>query len=167
MLEKPQSNTYCKPIIVPLLTSIGIPPNVILSPAPESIHGYGHGTFESPVNQYLVRIYTHYNCSIPLSYRCRPICFQQYVTRSFLTRNNIDMMTIAGGTQVKWNRQDGNILASSHSDEVYIWDRRVSHSSMHTVSASLSYCATLSERVTSCQQNQSAQLKNLWHRLVA
>ncbi|TBU54508.1 hypothetical protein BD310DRAFT_935749 [Dichomitus squalens] len=29
-----------------------------------------------------------------------------------------------GGTQVKWNRVDGNILASSHSDEVLIWDRR-------------------------------------------
>ncbi|KAH8096852.1 hypothetical protein BXZ70DRAFT_944805 [Cristinia sonorae] len=30
----------------------------------------------------------------------------------------------AGGTQVKWNRQDGNILASSHANEVLIWDRR-------------------------------------------
>ncbi|KAF7977533.1 hypothetical protein HWV62_3304 [Athelia sp. TMB] len=30
----------------------------------------------------------------------------------------------AGGTQVKWNRQDGNILASSHMSEVLIWDRR-------------------------------------------
>ncbi|EIW56116.1 uncharacterized protein TRAVEDRAFT_50605 [Trametes versicolor FP-101664 SS1] len=29
-----------------------------------------------------------------------------------------------GGTQVKWNRVDGNILASSHSNEVLIWDRR-------------------------------------------
>ncbi|KAI0764721.1 hypothetical protein C8Q74DRAFT_1283552 [Fomes fomentarius] len=29
-----------------------------------------------------------------------------------------------GGTQVKWNRLDGNILASSHSNEVLIWDRR-------------------------------------------
>lgn len=32
---------------------------------------------------------------------------------------------IAGGTQVKWNRKDANILASSHLDEVLIWDRRV------------------------------------------
>jgi WD40 repeat protein len=32
----------------------------------------------------------------------------------------------AGGTQVKWNRQDGNVLASSHMNEVLIWDRRVS-----------------------------------------
>ncbi|KAI0794847.1 hypothetical protein C8Q75DRAFT_847958 [Abortiporus biennis] len=30
----------------------------------------------------------------------------------------------AGGTQVKWNRQDGNILASSHANEALIWDRR-------------------------------------------
>ncbi|KAI0952525.1 hypothetical protein AcV7_008300 [Taiwanofungus camphoratus] len=30
----------------------------------------------------------------------------------------------SGGTQVKWNRQDGNILASSHLNEVLIWDRR-------------------------------------------
>ena len=31
----------------------------------------------------------------------------------------------AGATQVKWNRQDGNILASSHMNEVLIWDKRV------------------------------------------
>ncbi|KAI6121184.1 hypothetical protein F5141DRAFT_1257710 [Pisolithus sp. B1] len=31
---------------------------------------------------------------------------------------------VAGGTQVKWNRQDENVLASSHMDEVLIWDRR-------------------------------------------
>ncbi|EIW82937.1 hypothetical protein CONPUDRAFT_52726 [Coniophora puteana RWD-64-598 SS2] len=30
----------------------------------------------------------------------------------------------AGGTQVKWNRHDSNILASSHNNEVLIWDRR-------------------------------------------
>lgn len=29
-----------------------------------------------------------------------------------------------GGTQVKWNRQDGHLLASSHQDEVLLWDRR-------------------------------------------
>ncbi|KAH9914175.1 uncharacterized protein BXZ73DRAFT_92835 [Epithele typhae] len=28
------------------------------------------------------------------------------------------------GTQVKWNRVDGNLLASSHSNKVLIWDRR-------------------------------------------
>ncbi|KAI0345160.1 hypothetical protein BDW22DRAFT_1354052 [Trametopsis cervina] len=30
----------------------------------------------------------------------------------------------AGATQVKWNRSDGNLLASSHMNEVLIWDRR-------------------------------------------
>ncbi|KAF9527133.1 hypothetical protein CPB83DRAFT_856798 [Crepidotus variabilis] len=30
----------------------------------------------------------------------------------------------AGGTQVKWNHQDSNLLASSHADEVLIWDWR-------------------------------------------
>ncbi|KAG2145097.1 hypothetical protein DEU56DRAFT_978948 [Suillus clintonianus] len=30
----------------------------------------------------------------------------------------------AGGTQVKWNRKDPNVLASSHMNEVLIWDRR-------------------------------------------
>ncbi|EGN97137.1 hypothetical protein SERLA73DRAFT_57400 [Serpula lacrymans var. lacrymans S7.3] len=31
---------------------------------------------------------------------------------------------VAAGTQVKWNRQDANVLASSHLNEVLIWDRR-------------------------------------------
>lgn len=31
---------------------------------------------------------------------------------------------IAGATQVKWNRQNPNILASSHDQALYIWDRR-------------------------------------------
>jgi len=35
------------------------------------------------------------------------------------------MFWAAGGTQVKWNRQDPNVLASSHMNEVLIWDRRV------------------------------------------
>jgi hypothetical protein len=34
------------------------------------------------------------------------------------------MTPSASGTQVKWNRQNPNILASSHSDSVLIWDRR-------------------------------------------
>ncbi|KAJ7739030.1 hypothetical protein DFH07DRAFT_983862 [Mycena maculata] len=36
----------------------------------------------------------------------------------------------AGGTQVKWNRQDPHVLASSHAGEVLIWDRR--HGSLPT-----------------------------------
>ena len=40
---------------------------------------------------------------------------------------NIKRLTpsAAGGTQVKWNRRDANILASAHASEVLIWDRRV------------------------------------------
>lgn len=38
---------------------------------------------------------------------------------------------LAGGTQVKWNRKDGNILASSHLDEILTWDRRVSGRTKH------------------------------------
>ncbi|KAJ3517825.1 hypothetical protein NLJ89_g245 [Agrocybe chaxingu] len=30
----------------------------------------------------------------------------------------------AGGTQVKWNRKDGNLIASANANEVLIWDRR-------------------------------------------
>ncbi|KAJ7613889.1 hypothetical protein DFH06DRAFT_1014506 [Mycena polygramma] len=39
------------------------------------------------------------------------------------TRRNANAPT-AGGTQVKWNRQDPHVLASSHAGEVLIWDRR-------------------------------------------
>lgn len=35
----------------------------------------------------------------------------------------------AGGTQVKWNRQNKDVLASSHMNEVLVWDRRVSTTS--------------------------------------
>ncbi|KAJ7148202.1 hypothetical protein C8R46DRAFT_1167201 [Mycena filopes] len=31
---------------------------------------------------------------------------------------------LTGGTQVKWNRQDPHVLASSHAGEVLVWDRR-------------------------------------------
>ena len=35
----------------------------------------------------------------------------------------------AGGTQVKWNRQNKDVLASSHMNEILVWDRRVSATS--------------------------------------
>jgi hypothetical protein len=37
----------------------------------------------------------------------------------------LKLVRLAAGTQVKWNRLDGHILASSHMDSVLIWDRRV------------------------------------------
>ncbi|GJE87140.1 WD40 repeat-like protein [Phanerochaete sordida] len=41
----------------------------------------------------------------------------------------------AAGTQVKWNRQDGNILASSHMNEVLVWDRRKGSLPVTTIKA--------------------------------
>ncbi|KAF9073093.1 hypothetical protein BDP27DRAFT_1391109 [Rhodocollybia butyracea] len=39
------------------------------------------------------------------------------------------------GTQVKWNRQNPDILASSHSDKVLIWDRRKGSLPLTTIHA--------------------------------
>ena len=34
-------------------------------------------------------------------------------------------ISLEAATQVKWNRQNEHILASSHANNVLIWDRRV------------------------------------------
>lgn len=39
------------------------------------------------------------------------------------------------GTQVKWNRQNSHILASSHADKVLIWDRRKGSLPVATIDA--------------------------------
>ncbi|KIY44139.1 hypothetical protein FISHEDRAFT_52764 [Fistulina hepatica ATCC 64428] len=39
----------------------------------------------------------------------------------------------AGGTQVKWNRVDGNLLASSQANEALIWDRRKGSVPVHRI----------------------------------
>lgn len=39
------------------------------------------------------------------------------------------------GTQVKWNRQDPHLLASSHMNEVLIWDRRKGSMPVETIQA--------------------------------
>ncbi|KAI0029908.1 hypothetical protein K488DRAFT_55342 [Vararia minispora EC-137] len=41
----------------------------------------------------------------------------------------------SGGTQVKWNRQDGHILASSHMNQVLIWDRRKGSIPVNSINA--------------------------------
>ncbi|AMD18943.1 HBR042Wp [Eremothecium sinecaudum] len=41
----------------------------------------------------------------------------------------------AGASQVKWNFQDANILASSHSNSVYIWDVRKGCTPLHRLAA--------------------------------
>jgi hypothetical protein len=68
-------------------------------------------------------------------------------------------MQPAGGTQVKWNRQDGNVLASSHMNEVLIWDRRVSRFSYSCVHVAV--CSI--ERVYSREEYQGAFGENLWY----
>lgn len=53
-------------------------------------------------------------------------CVHSMVSNAF-ERSEVKLIVlIAGGTQVKWNRRDANVLASSHMNEVLIWDRRVS-----------------------------------------
>lgn len=61
--------------------------------------------------------------------------FKGSIDYTFLSLICLLIHALAGGTQVKWNRQDANILASSHADEVLIWDRRVC--SLDTPSQSL------------------------------
>lgn len=51
--------------------------------------------------------------------------FKGSIYHTFLSLFWMLTYVLAGGTQVKWNRQDANIIASSHADEVLIWDRRV------------------------------------------
>jgi hypothetical protein len=41
----------------------------------------------------------------------------------------------AGATQVKWNRQDGHILASSHDEKFHIWDTRKDSHPLTTIEA--------------------------------
>jgi hypothetical protein len=68
------------------------------------------------------------------------------------------LMLPAGGTQVKWNRLDGNILASSHLNEVLIWDRRVSEL-LSPPNVTLSFL----ERVYAGEKYQGSFGKNLRH----
>ena len=65
-------------------------------------------------------------------------------------------MLLAGGTQVKWNRLDGNILASSHLNEVLIWDRRVSEPHSFLV-----FTLSFLERVYAGEKYQGSFRKNL------
>jgi len=43
----------------------------------------------------------------------------------------------AGATQVKWNRQDSHILASSHDEKFHIWDTRKDSHPLRTIDAHL------------------------------
>lgn len=68
------------------------------------------------------------------------MCFRTYAIPSELQNFVEDNVFPAAGTQVKWNRIDGNILASSHSNQVLIWDRRVRWSLSLPVSQWLIFC---------------------------
>lgn len=45
-----------------------------------------------------------------------------------------------GGTQVKFNRQDPNILASAHDSCVYVWDHRNGSAPLAKVEAHAQRC---------------------------
>ncbi|KDR70095.1 hypothetical protein GALMADRAFT_76692 [Galerina marginata CBS 339.88] len=67
----------------------------------------------------------------------------------------------AGGTQVKWNYQDGNLLASSHSNEVLIWDRRkgslpVTHIRAHSSKIyGIDWSRSTRNEITTCSLDKS------------
>ncbi|XP_061613356.1 GATOR2 complex protein WDR59 isoform X3 [Phyllopteryx taeniolatus] len=50
----------------------------------------------------------------------------------------VDLAAVAGASQVKWNRRNPNVLASSHDGDVRIWDRRKPNTACEYVAAHLS-----------------------------
>ncbi|XP_051920171.1 GATOR complex protein WDR59 isoform X2 [Hippocampus zosterae] len=50
----------------------------------------------------------------------------------------VALSAVAGASQVKWNRRNGNVLASSHDGDVRIWDRRKPNAACEYVAAHLS-----------------------------
>ena len=60
--------------------------------------------------------------------KMRKVSVPSTVSRSMTSSTtpvSIHHYTIAGATQVKWNRHNENILASSHGSILLIWDQRV------------------------------------------
>ncbi|KAH9938498.1 uncharacterized protein B0H18DRAFT_1081137 [Fomitopsis serialis] len=70
----------------------------------------------------------------------------------------------SGGTQVKWNRRDGNLLASSHQNEVLLWDRRkgslpVSRIRAHTAKIyGIDWAHGRSNEILTCSLDKSIKL---------
>ncbi|KAH9843960.1 uncharacterized protein C8Q71DRAFT_21868 [Rhodofomes roseus] len=70
----------------------------------------------------------------------------------------------SGGTQVKWNRQDSNLLASSHQNEVLLWDRRkgslpVSRIRAHTAKIyGIDWVHGRSNEILTCSLDKSIKL---------
>ncbi|XP_077376566.1 GATOR2 complex protein WDR59 isoform X2 [Festucalex cinctus] len=50
----------------------------------------------------------------------------------------VALSAVAGASQVKWNRRNPNVLASSHDGDVRIWDRRKANTACEYVAAHLS-----------------------------
>ncbi|XP_030232179.1 GATOR complex protein WDR59 isoform X1 [Gadus morhua] len=50
----------------------------------------------------------------------------------------VALSAVAGASQVKWNRKNQNVLASSHDGDVRIWDRRKPNTAVEYVAAHLS-----------------------------
>ncbi|KZT72699.1 hypothetical protein DAEQUDRAFT_596441 [Daedalea quercina L-15889] len=70
----------------------------------------------------------------------------------------------SGGTQVKWNRQDGNLLASSHQNEVLLWDRRKGSIPVHRIEAhnakiyGIDWAHGRSNEILTCSLDKSIKL---------
>uniref|UniRef100_A0A8H7YBD1 RWD domain-containing protein n=1 Tax=Psilocybe cubensis TaxID=181762 RepID=A0A8H7YBD1_PSICU len=73
----------------------------------------------------------------------------------------------AGGTQVKWNYQDGNLLASSHSNEVLIWDRRKGSLPITRIRAhsskiyGIDWSRTSRDQIVTCSLDKSIKTWNI------
>ncbi|THV07254.1 hypothetical protein K435DRAFT_848204 [Dendrothele bispora CBS 962.96] len=71
------------------------------------------------------------------------------------------------GTQVKWNRQNPNILASSHSNTVLIWDRRKGSLPITTINGHTSriygidWSHTASNEIVTCSLDKTIKLWNI------
>ena len=72
----------------------------------------------------------------------------------------------AGATQVKWNRQDAHVLASSHDKYLKIWDDRKGSQPLRTIAAhstkiyGVDWDRWDAQKVTTCSLDQSIRL---WH----
>jgi WD40 repeat protein len=70
----------------------------------------------------------------------------------------------AGATQVKWNRWNENVLASSHDNKVYIWDRRKGTIPLHTLQShtgkvnGLDFSRLEENKILSCSNDRTVKL---------
>ena len=119
-------NTSYMVIIALSQTSTGTTTTQISWRAVVLIHGFGLGIFGHLQNLSWVSVF--YSFCLPILTRVgKGLCAWN---RKFDSTNRpslfVHLINLAGATQVKWNRQDAHLLASSHDDRVLIWDNRVS-----------------------------------------